>query len=123
MFVKPPSFLLDGMVVDYLADAMDGSYDPAFDHDDNLRPERVAAFRLFLYAGLDIAPTAVEGAARFPRVKNERYELADLFNLPVGLSATVENAAWGAVRTGAEALNVLLQVEAAGEESILSRQE
>ena len=44
--------------------------------------------------------------------------LADLFNLPVELSATVENAAWGAVRTGAEALKVLLPVEAAGEEII-----
>ena len=32
--------------------------------------------------GLDIAPSAVEGAARFPRVKNERYELANLFDLP-----------------------------------------
>lgn len=46
------------MVVDYLADAMDGSYEPTFDHDENLRPERVAAFLLFLYAELDIAPTA-----------------------------------------------------------------
>ena len=26
--------------------------------------------------------SAVEGAARFPRVKNERYELANLFDLP-----------------------------------------
>ena len=32
--------------------------------------------------GLDIAPSAIEGAARFPRVKNERYELASFFDLP-----------------------------------------
>ncbi len=31
---------------------------------------------------IDIAPSAVEGASRFPRVKNERYELANLFDLP-----------------------------------------
>lgn len=32
--------------------------------------------------GLDIAPSAVESAGRFPRMKNERYELANLFDLP-----------------------------------------
>ena len=32
--------------------------------------------------GLDIAPSAIEGARRFPRVGGERYELADLFDLP-----------------------------------------
>lgn len=32
--------------------------------------------------GLDIAPSAVEGAKKFPRTGNERYEVADLFNLP-----------------------------------------
>ena len=32
--------------------------------------------------GLDIAPSAIEGAARFPRVKDEVYELANLFDLP-----------------------------------------
>jgi SAM-dependent methyltransferase len=32
--------------------------------------------------GLDIAPSAVEGARRFPRVADERYEVGDLFALP-----------------------------------------
>ena len=32
--------------------------------------------------GLDIAPSAVEGARGFPRVGGERYEQADLFDLP-----------------------------------------
>ena len=40
--------------------------------------------------GLDIAPSAVEGAARFPRVKNERYELANLFELPPHLRGTFD---------------------------------
>ncbi len=31
--------------------------------------------------GLDIAPSAIEGAARFPRIGNERYELGNLFDL------------------------------------------
>ncbi|MHA3770559.1 methyltransferase domain-containing protein [Verrucomicrobiota bacterium sgz303538] len=32
--------------------------------------------------GIDIAPSAVEGARKIPAVAGERYELADLFNLP-----------------------------------------
>lgn len=32
--------------------------------------------------GLDIAPSAVEAARKFQRVGTERYEVADLFNLP-----------------------------------------
>ena len=32
--------------------------------------------------GLDIAPSGIKGAARFPRVGNERYELGNLFDLP-----------------------------------------
>lgn len=32
--------------------------------------------------GLDIAPSAVEGARRIPAVAGERYELGDLFALP-----------------------------------------
>ena len=32
--------------------------------------------------GLDIAPSAIEGAARYPRVGHERYELGSLFDLP-----------------------------------------
>ena len=40
--------------------------------------------------GLDIAPSATEGAARFLRVKNERYELANLFELPPHLRGTFD---------------------------------
>lgn len=32
--------------------------------------------------GLDIAPSAIEGARTFPLVGNERYELGNLFDLP-----------------------------------------
>jgi SAM-dependent methyltransferase len=32
--------------------------------------------------GLDLAPSAVEGAQAFPKVGSERYEVADLFALP-----------------------------------------
>ncbi|RYD71321.1 MAG: methyltransferase domain-containing protein [Verrucomicrobiaceae bacterium] len=32
--------------------------------------------------GIDIAPSAVEGARKLPKAGNERYEVADLFNLP-----------------------------------------
>ena len=35
--------------------------------------------------GLDIAPSAVEGARRLPRLGGERYEVADLFDLPPAL--------------------------------------
>jgi cyclopropane fatty-acyl-phospholipid synthase-like methyltransferase len=34
--------------------------------------------------GIDIAPSAISGAEKFPRVANERYQLADLFDLPPG---------------------------------------
>ena len=40
--------------------------------------------------GLDIAPSAIEGAAHFPRVKNERYELANLFELPAHLRGSFD---------------------------------
>ena len=43
--------------------------------------------------GLDIAPSAIEGAARFPRVGNERYELGSLFDLPQHLRGTFD-AVW-----------------------------
>jgi gluconokinase len=39
--------------------------------------------------------------------------LSDVFNLPVCISDTVENAAWGAVKTGMEAL----KLPSAGEEN------
>lgn len=32
--------------------------------------------------GIDIAPSAIRGAEAFSKITNERYELADLFNLP-----------------------------------------
>ncbi len=35
--------------------------------------------------GIDIAPSAVEAARALPKVAGERYELADLFNLPPAL--------------------------------------
>ena len=35
--------------------------------------------------GIDIAPSAIEGASRFHRVKGERFEVADLFDLPPNL--------------------------------------
>ena len=35
--------------------------------------------------GIDIAPSAVEAAERIPRVRAERYALANLFDLPVPL--------------------------------------
>ena len=40
--------------------------------------------------GLDIAPSAVALARRFPRVGGERYEVADLFALPVELRGTFD---------------------------------
>jgi hypothetical protein len=40
---------LDSNILSYLLQATSGTYDPATDTDDNLRPERVASFRLFLY--------------------------------------------------------------------------
>ncbi|MES2569856.1 MAG: methyltransferase domain-containing protein, partial [Verrucomicrobiota bacterium] len=35
--------------------------------------------------GIDIAPAAVDAARRFPVTRNERYEVADLFELPPAL--------------------------------------
>ncbi len=64
------------------------------------------------------APDKIFVTGGFARNRFWVQLLADLFNLPVELSATVENAAWGAVRTGAGALRVLLPQEAAGEEII-----
>ena len=40
--------------------------------------------------GLDIAPSATEGAARFPRVGGERYELGNLFELPAQFRGAFE---------------------------------
>jgi len=40
--------------------------------------------------GLDIAPSAVETARAFPKVGNERYELADLFALPASMQGAFD---------------------------------
>ena len=40
--------------------------------------------------GIDIATSAVEAARRFPRVGSERYELADLFDLPVAFRGSFD---------------------------------
>ena len=40
--------------------------------------------------GLDIAPSAVEAAQRFPRAGSERYELGDLFNLPPAMRSAFD---------------------------------
>ena len=40
--------------------------------------------------GLDIAQSAIEGAARFPRVGGERFELANLFELPAHLRGSFD---------------------------------
>lgn len=56
--------LLDTMILSYLAEAMAGDYDPRLDADDALRDERVAAFRLFLWASVGVGETAVEQATR-----------------------------------------------------------
>jgi hypothetical protein len=58
------TFLLDTMVLSYLAEAMSGYYDPVLDPDDLLRAERVAAFRLFLWASVGVGETAVKQATR-----------------------------------------------------------
>jgi hypothetical protein len=50
--------LIDAMIVDYLVNAMDNKYYPNRDSDQKLRMERVAAFRLFLWAQLSMAPSA-----------------------------------------------------------------
>lgn len=58
MIYNQQQFLLDGMIVDYLMIAMQGDYHPDSDTDEKLRYERVAAFRLYLWANCAIAPTA-----------------------------------------------------------------
>ncbi len=40
--------------------------------------------------GIDIAPSAVEGARKFPGSGRERYEMADLFNLPEEMRGTFD---------------------------------
>lgn len=40
--------------------------------------------------GIDIAPSAVEAARAFPKAASERYELADLFNLPPAIRGTFD---------------------------------
>jgi SAM-dependent methyltransferase len=40
--------------------------------------------------GLDLAPSAIKGAARYPRSGNERYELGDLFDLPAPLRGSFD---------------------------------
>ena len=58
MDYKEYQFLLDGMIIDYLMTALQGDYHPDSDTDEKLRPVRVAAFRLYLWGDLSIAPTA-----------------------------------------------------------------
>lgn len=40
--------------------------------------------------GIDIAPSAVEAARKFPPTRNERYEVADLFALPQHLRGSFD---------------------------------
>jgi SAM-dependent methyltransferase len=40
--------------------------------------------------GIDIAPSAIEAAQRFPRIGTERYALADLFALPKAMRGTFD---------------------------------
>src|SRR5688572_26807295 len=40
--------------------------------------------------GIDIAPSAIAGARKFPAVGGERYQLADLFALPPGLRGSFD---------------------------------
>jgi hypothetical protein len=40
--------------------------------------------------GIDIAPSAVEGARKFPRAGREEYEVADLFALPPRLRGSFD---------------------------------
>lgn len=57
--VRDAMIVADGMIVDFLVTTMSGSYNPSGDGDAILQPQRVAAFRLFLWADLAIAPTAM----------------------------------------------------------------
>jgi hypothetical protein len=51
----------DSNILTYFLDAASGTYDPASDADDKLRPQRIAAFRLFLYGPkLWIVPAVAE---------------------------------------------------------------
>lgn len=40
--------------------------------------------------GLDIAPSGIEGAKRFPKIGNERYVVGDLFDLPAELRGSFD---------------------------------
>lgn len=40
--------------------------------------------------GIDIAPSAVEGARAFPKVARESYQFTDLFNLPVAMRGSFD---------------------------------
>ncbi len=66
----------------------------------------------------NVVPEKIFVTGGFARNRFWVQMLADLFDLPVELAATVENAAWGAVRTGAEAIGKALPPTAAGGEMI-----
>jgi hypothetical protein len=71
----------DSNILTYFLEAASGLYDPARDSDDNLRPERVSAYRLFLFGvKLVIVPTVTSEAAKIPKEEKRREHLSWIYN-------------------------------------------
>jgi hypothetical protein len=67
---------IDSNILTYFLEATTGFYDPARDSDDRLRPERIAAFRLFLYGPkLTIVPAVTAEIEKIPHEGVRDYHL------------------------------------------------
>ncbi len=76
MITKDLFVAFDSNILTYFLQAASGLYDPARDPDDNLRPERLAAYRLFLYgASLVVVPTVTSEAEKIPKEDARREHL------------------------------------------------
>jgi hypothetical protein len=74
---------VDAMIVDYLAQAMDGGCRSPVEDSGSLGTERLAAFRLFLWSDMAVLPTALKQLAEIKDLAwCRRLERLLLFQLP-----------------------------------------
>ena len=116
------------MIVDYLIQAMDVGYNPATDPDNILAVERVAVFRLFLWADLIVTPTVLKQlAASKNSAWRDRLERLVLIHLP---EAQIPASAFSAINDKVQNLQsfhcdsldcrILAEAESIGANTLLS---
>jgi len=86
--------VIDGMILDYLVDAMETGYNPSVD-DRDLAAEKIAALRLFLWTDLAVGRIAAEQTQRTPdEVRRRRLFNLLAYHLPEVWVQEDEHGAW-----------------------------